>query len=89
MSGSAGNPIGRRAFLGAAAGAPCRFEQTEGLIESIVTGNLLNEAGFGAEAAFTGILGRTAVLKGKEVTWEKLLRSKEVFDPKMDLNQFA
>ena len=58
-------------------------------IESIVTGNLLNEAASGAEAALTGMLGRTAAVKGEEVTWEKLLRSKEVFDPKMDWNQFA
>ncbi|MGH7536341.1 MAG: Gfo/Idh/MocA family protein, partial [Gemmatimonadales bacterium] len=58
-------------------------------IDSIVSGRLLSEAASGAEAALTGLLGRTAAYKREEVTWEKLLRSKEVFDPRMDWNQFA
>jgi hypothetical protein len=35
------------------------------------------------------MLGRAAAQKGEEVTWEKLLRSKEVYDPRLDWNQFA
>ena len=35
------------------------------------------------------MLGRMAAYKHGEVTWEDLLRSKEVFDPRMDWNQFA
>jgi hypothetical protein len=35
------------------------------------------------------MLGRAAAAKREEVTWEKLVRSKEVFDPKIDWNQFA
>ena len=58
-------------------------------IESIVSGKLLNEAASGAEAALTAMLGRAAAAKGEEVTWEKLLRSKEVLDPRIDWNQFA
>jgi myo-inositol 2-dehydrogenase / D-chiro-inositol 1-dehydrogenase len=58
-------------------------------IESIVSGNLVSEAESGAEAALSGMLGRTAAYTGKEATWEHLLRSKEVWDPKMDWNQFA
>ena len=58
-------------------------------IDSIVSGKLLNEATSGAEAALSGMLARTAAYTGKEITWEKLLRSKEVFDPRMDWNQFA
>ena len=58
-------------------------------IESIISGNLLNEAQPGAESALTGMLGRIAAYTGEEVTWEKLLQSKDVFDPKMDWNQFA
>ncbi len=58
-------------------------------IESIQSGKLVNEAASGAEAALSGMLARTAAYTGKEVTWEKLLRSKEVFDPRMDWNQFA
>jgi predicted dehydrogenase len=58
-------------------------------IESITSGKLVNEATSGAEAALSGMLGRMAAYTGKEVTWDKLLRSKEVWDPKMDWNQFA
>ncbi len=58
-------------------------------IESVRGGTLLNEAASGAEAALSGMLVRRAAYTGKEVTWEKLLRSKEVFDPRMDWNQFA
>ncbi len=35
------------------------------------------------------MLGRMAASTGREVTWEKLLSSKEVLDPKMNWNQFA
>jgi predicted dehydrogenase len=58
-------------------------------IESITSGNLINEAASGAEAALSAMLGRMAAYKHGEVTWEKLLRSKEVYEPRMDWNQFA
>jgi myo-inositol 2-dehydrogenase / D-chiro-inositol 1-dehydrogenase len=58
-------------------------------IESITSGNLLNEAALGAESALSGIMGRIAATTGKEVTWDELLKSKEVSDPKMDWKQFA
>jgi predicted dehydrogenase len=58
-------------------------------VESIVSGNLVNEATSGAEAALSAMLGRTAAYTGKEVTWDDLLRSKETSDPKMDWKQFA
>lgn len=58
-------------------------------IQSITSGNLLNEAQQGAESALAGILGRMAAYTGEEVTWEKMLKSKAVSDPKMDWKQFA
>jgi myo-inositol 2-dehydrogenase/D-chiro-inositol 1-dehydrogenase len=58
-------------------------------IESITSGNPVNEAQQGAESALAGMLARTAAYTGKEVTWEELLKSKEVWDPKMDWKQFA
>jgi predicted dehydrogenase len=58
-------------------------------IESITSGNLLNEAQQGAESALAGILGRMAAYTGDEVTWDKMMKSKEVRDPKMDWKQFA
>ncbi len=58
-------------------------------IESITSGNLLNEAQQGAESALAGMLGRMAAYTGKEVTWDQLMKSKEVYDPKIDWKQFA
>ena len=57
-------------------------------IESITSGNLLNEAEQGAESALAGILGRMAAVTGRQVTWEEMLKSKDVSDPKMDWKQF-
>jgi myo-inositol 2-dehydrogenase / D-chiro-inositol 1-dehydrogenase len=58
-------------------------------IESITSGNLLNQAEQGAESALAGMLGRMAAYSGKEVTWDQLLKSKEVSDPKIDWKTFA
>jgi myo-inositol 2-dehydrogenase / D-chiro-inositol 1-dehydrogenase len=58
-------------------------------IESITSGNLINEAQQGAESALAGMLGRMAAYTGKEVTWDQLMKSKEVWDPKIDWKQFA
>jgi predicted dehydrogenase len=58
-------------------------------IGSVVTGNLLNEATSGAESALSSMLGRMAAETGREVTWEELLKSTEVYDPKIIFAQFA
>lgn len=58
-------------------------------IDSITSGNLLNEAGLGADSALAAMLGREAAYTGKEVTWEKLLKSKQVSDPKIDWKPFV
>jgi myo-inositol 2-dehydrogenase/D-chiro-inositol 1-dehydrogenase len=58
-------------------------------IESITSGNPVNEAQQGAESALAGILGRLAAHTGEEVAWDKMMKSKEVWDPKMDWQQFA
>ena len=57
-------------------------------IESITSGNPVNEAQQGAESALAGILGRMAAYTGKEVTWDQMMKSKEVWDPKMDWKAF-
>ena len=58
-------------------------------IGSVQTGNLLNEAMSGAESTLAAILGRMAAETGREVTWEELLKSTEVYDPKINFAQFA
>ena len=75
------------AFRGALEDADANKEKA--FVESITSGNLLNEAQFGAESTLAGILGRTAAYTGKEVTWDALLKSKESWDPKIDLKLFT
>jgi myo-inositol 2-dehydrogenase/D-chiro-inositol 1-dehydrogenase len=58
-------------------------------IGSILTGDLQNEATQGAESALSSMLGRMAAETGREVTWEELLKSTEVYDSKINFAQFA
>jgi myo-inositol 2-dehydrogenase / D-chiro-inositol 1-dehydrogenase len=74
------------AFRGALDDADSNKEKA--FIESITSGNFVNEAASGAESALAGMLARTAAYTGRDMTWEQLMKSKEVFDPKMDFGQF-
>jgi hypothetical protein len=49
------------------------------VIESIVSGNAVNEADSRAEAALRGMLGGMAAYSGKKAKWEDLLRSREAW----------
>jgi myo-inositol 2-dehydrogenase / D-chiro-inositol 1-dehydrogenase len=95
---------GDNAWTGSIGGSPAEFskvgsfsdnlkyadpEKGKAFIQSIVTGAYLNETPQGAEATLTTILGRMAAFTGKEVTWEEMLHSQEVLDPKIDINQFV
>ncbi len=56
------------------------------LVESIRSGKFDNQAEQGAETTLTTILGRMAALSGREVTWEKMLRSNEKWNLKLNLD---
>jgi predicted dehydrogenase len=58
-------------------------------VESIASGKPINEAQSGAESALAGMLGRQAAYTGRKVTWDDLMKSTEIWDPKIDLKQFA
>jgi hypothetical protein len=58
-------------------------------VESITSGDFHDHAAQGAESALSAMLGRTAAYMGRVVTWDELMKSKEVFDPKMDISKFA
>ncbi len=75
------------AFRGALDDADANKEKA--FIDSITSGKLINEAEQGADSALAGMLGRMAAYTGREATWEQLMKSKEAYDPKMDLKQFA
>ena len=64
-------------------------EKQKAFVASITSGQFLNQAAQGAESAMSAMLGRTAAYTGKTVTWEALQKSKEVFDPKIDIARFA
>jgi predicted dehydrogenase len=57
-------------------------------IGSLINGTPLNEANSGAESALAAMLGRMAATTGREVTWDELLKSTEVYDPKIAWNAF-
>jgi myo-inositol 2-dehydrogenase / D-chiro-inositol 1-dehydrogenase len=56
-------------------------------INSIETGNHLNETGSGAASTLTAILGREAAAAGREISWEDMLATPPL-DPKLNLAQF-
>ncbi len=62
-------------------------EKKKAFIESITSGKFHNQAAKGAESALTCMVARTAAYQGREVTWDETLKSTEVWDPKIDLNQ--
>jgi predicted dehydrogenase len=60
-------------------------EKQKAFVESITSGKFHNEAAQGAESALTAMLVRDAAYKGKSMTWDELLASTEVYDPKIDI----
>jgi myo-inositol 2-dehydrogenase/D-chiro-inositol 1-dehydrogenase len=64
-------------------------EKKKAFVESISSGNLHNQAAKGAESALSCMMARSAAYKGHEVTWDELMKSTEVWDPKIDLNKLA
>lgn len=56
-------------------------------VESITSGNFHNQADKGAESAISCMMARQSAYKKHEITWEEMMKSKEVYDPKIDLNK--
>jgi predicted dehydrogenase len=57
-------------------------------INSIETGNYLNEIKQAAESTLTAILGRNAAEAEKELSWDQMHFSNERIDPGLNLSQF-
>lgn len=62
-------------------------EKKKAFVESITSGNFHNQADKGAESAISCMMARQAAYKKHEVTWDDMMKSKEVYDPKIDLNK--
>ncbi len=64
-------------------------EKKKAFVSSITTGHFHNQAAKGAESALSCMMARSAASTGGEVSWDELLKSKDVLDPKLDLNQLT
>ena len=64
-------------------------QKQKAFIETITSGKFHNQAAVGAESSLTAMLGRAAMYTGREVTWDQLLRSKEVWEASLDLEKLA
>jgi len=73
-------------FLSSLHDADANKEQA--FINSIETGNYLNETRSGDESTLTAILGRESATARKEMTWDEIYFSNERLDPKLNLYQF-
>src|SRR5437868_6109175 len=62
-------------------------EKKKAFVESISSGNFHNQAAKGAESALSCMMARTAAYKGHEVSWDEIMKSTEVWDPKIDLTK--
>lgn len=64
-------------------------EKKKAFVENITSGNFHNQAAKGAESALSCMMARSAAYTGREVTWDELMKSTEVWDPKIDLNRLG
>jgi len=64
-------------------------EKKKAFVSSITGGHFHNQAAKGAESALSCMMARSAAYTGREVSWDELLKSKDVLDPKLDLNQLT
>jgi len=62
-------------------------EKEKAFVDSILSGRFHNQAAEAVDTTLTCIMGRMAAYSGKTVTWEKTLKSKETWDPRIDLEK--
>ena len=65
------------------------LEKQKSFVESITSAQFHNQAAQGVESALSAMLGRTAAYTGRQVTWDELMNSEEVYDPHIDISKFA
>jgi len=62
--------------------------KVKSFIDSINTGNYLNQTHEGAKSAFSAILGRKAGMSREKVTWDEVRLSNTKLNPSLNLSQF-
>jgi len=64
-------------------------EKKKAFVDSITSGNFHNQADKGAESAISCILARAAAYKGHEISWDEIMKSREVLEPGIDLKKLV
>jgi myo-inositol 2-dehydrogenase / D-chiro-inositol 1-dehydrogenase len=64
-------------------------EKKKAFVDSITSGNFHNQADKGAESAISCILARAAAYKGHEISWDEIMKSREVLEPGIDLKKLG
>ncbi len=64
-------------------------EKMKALVESVKTGQFHNETEEGAKTTLTTILGRMAAYSGKEVTWDKMIKSNDRWNLKLNFDSLG
>lgn len=64
-------------------------DKINAFIDGIKSGNLDNQAEQGAESTLSVILGRMAATSGKEATWDKMIKTNDKWDLKMNLDSLG
>ena len=59
------------------------------LVDGIKSNSFQNECDMGAETTLTTILGRMAAYKGQEVSWDKMMKSGENWNLKLNLDSLG
>src|SRR5438309_2467325 len=62
-------------------------EKKKAFIESINSGKFHNQADKGAESALSCMMARTAAYTGREVTWDDLMKSTDVWEARLNLDR--
>ena len=58
-------------------------------VESITSGNFHSQTDKGAESALSCMMAREAAYSRREVSWDDIMKSKEIYDPRIDLNKLT
>jgi myo-inositol 2-dehydrogenase / D-chiro-inositol 1-dehydrogenase len=64
-------------------------EKKKAFLESITSGSFHNQAEKGVESALSCMMARTAAYTGREVTWDELVKSTDVWDARLDLDRLG
>jgi myo-inositol 2-dehydrogenase/D-chiro-inositol 1-dehydrogenase len=64
-------------------------EKKKAFVDSITSGNFHNQADKGTESAISCILARTAAYTGREITWDEIMKSRDVLDLGIDVKKLG